>query len=298
MLENIKSRYFIKIIYSFLDEKAKLKIVKCNKNIQKILDIQLINYIVFTQKYIIKDKNGLSKVYSYNPYYEDKYDDKLIFEGKYLNGLKNGQGKEYDDETGKLIFEGEYLNGIKNGKGKEYDNGKLIFEGEYLNGEKNGKAKEYYDDKVIFEGEYLNGERLSGKGMDYEGNIYYENRNKDGLVKEYHNNGELKFEGEYLNGKRNGKGKEYDYYGGSLIFEGEYLNGERNGKGKSYDYNNEINYEGEYLNGEKHGKGISYWEGKLLFKGEYRTGKKWDGQGYDRNNNIVFELKQGKGYIK
>ena len=42
------------------------------------------------------------------------------------------------------------------------------------------------------------------------------------------------FEGEYLNGKRNGKGKEYDYYG-NLIFEGEYLNGKRwNGKGKEY----------------------------------------------------------------
>ena len=36
----------------------------------------------------------------------------------------------------KLEFEGEYLNGERNGKGKEYyDNGKLIFEGEYLNGE-------------------------------------------------------------------------------------------------------------------------------------------------------------------
>ena len=35
----------------------------------------------------------------------------------------------------KLEYEGEYLNGIRNGKGKEYYfNGKLKFEGEYLNG--------------------------------------------------------------------------------------------------------------------------------------------------------------------
>ena len=41
-----------------------------------------------------------------------------------------------------LIFEGEYLNGEKNGKGKEYDSdGILIYEGEYLNGERNGKRK-------------------------------------------------------------------------------------------------------------------------------------------------------------
>ena len=38
---------------------------------------------------------------------------------------------------GILIFEGEYLNGKRNGKGKEYnDNGQLIFEGEYLDGKK------------------------------------------------------------------------------------------------------------------------------------------------------------------
>ena len=53
-----------------------------------------------------------------------------------ING--NGKGKEYD-YLGELIFEGEYLNGEKNGKGKEYRNGKLIFEGEYLNGKKKKK---------------------------------------------------------------------------------------------------------------------------------------------------------------
>ena len=50
--------------------------------------------------------------------------------------LKNGKGHviEYDYYCN-LIFEGEYLNGLRNGKGKEYDlDGKLQFEGEYLNG--------------------------------------------------------------------------------------------------------------------------------------------------------------------
>ena len=41
---------------------------------------------------------------------------------------------------GKLEFEGEYLNGERNGKGKEYYNGKLEFEGKYLNGKRNGKG--------------------------------------------------------------------------------------------------------------------------------------------------------------
>ena len=36
-------------------------------------------------------------------------------------------------------FKGEYLNGERNGKGKEYYDCNLIFEGEYLNDERNGK---------------------------------------------------------------------------------------------------------------------------------------------------------------
>ena len=58
-------------------------------------------------------------------------------------------------------FEGTYLNGKRNGKGKEYDiNGILVFDGEYLNDERNGKGEEYDGNKLIFEGEYLNGKRI------------------------------------------------------------------------------------------------------------------------------------------
>ena len=62
---------------------------------------------------------------------------KIIYE------LKNGNStiEEYD-EDGKLMFEGEYFNGKRNGKGKEYDdNENLIFEGTYLNGERKEKME-------------------------------------------------------------------------------------------------------------------------------------------------------------
>ena len=54
-------------------------------------------------------------------------------------------------------YEGEYLNGIKNGKGKEYYKEKLIYEGEFLNGERNGKGKEYHftEGYLLYEGEYF-----------------------------------------------------------------------------------------------------------------------------------------------
>ena len=67
-----------------------------------------------------------------------------------------------------MIFEGEYLNGKRNGKGKEYSiYGKIEFEGEYLNGKRNGKGKEYYifNGELKFEGDYLNGKRWSGKDI-------------------------------------------------------------------------------------------------------------------------------------
>ena len=114
----------------------------------------------------------------------------------------------------------------------------------------------------------------------------------NGNGKEYYNNGTLKFEGEYLNGKewnvkgykmseiKNGKGliKEYEDYGRcvfGLKFEGEYLNGERNGKGREY-----------------------YKGGELIFEGEYLNGKKWNGKGYNNRNEIIYELKNGKGFTK
>ena len=61
------------------------------------------------------------------------------FEGKYLNGEKDGKGKEYHKIFGKVIFEGEYLKGKRwNGKGNVYDNeGNLINDEIYINGEKN-----------------------------------------------------------------------------------------------------------------------------------------------------------------
>ena len=152
-----------------------------------------------------------------------------------------------------------------------------LFSKRYIKYEKNGIGKEYLilGDKLIYEGEYLNGKR-NGKG------------------KEYYSNYEIKFEGEYLNGKKwngigydtnkkiiyelkdgNGYIKEFNEKNDKLIFESEFFKGEKNGKVKEYDF-----------------------EGKLNFEGEYKNGKKWNGKGYDKNNNVIYEIKEGKGYIK
>ena len=69
-----------------------------------MLDIKLINYKFYADNQIIYESNG--KVKEYNLYF-----DKLKFEGEYLNGKRNGKGKEYDFE-GNLVNEGEFKNGL------------------------------------------------------------------------------------------------------------------------------------------------------------------------------------------
>ena len=71
MLKKSKSIYFIKRLFTFVDEKNKLDIIKYNKNMQNILDISLINYKFFSDRYIIFEKNGKGKEYN-------NYNDTLI----------------------------------------------------------------------------------------------------------------------------------------------------------------------------------------------------------------------------
>ncbi len=133
MLENIKSIYFLKMVLSYIDDKRKLELIKYNKTIQDKLNINIAYYKLGSEKYLLFDTKR--KVREYNKEYT-----KLIFEGEYLNGKRNGKGKGIKNG---IIFEGEYLNGKRNGKGKEYDSfGKLLFEGEYLNGIKMENKKE------------------------------------------------------------------------------------------------------------------------------------------------------------
>ena len=173
MLKNIKSTYFIKIIFMFLDERQKLKLVKYNKSFQNNINISILNYQHYKGCYIIFESKGIIKEY-------DGHNDSLVFEGECLNKQRQGKVKEYSN--GALLFEGVYLNGKMNGKGKLYWNNYLTFEGEYLNGKKNGKEKEYYNKKgkLKFEGEYLNDKKWVGTLYDKKGNVIskLDNNNK------------------------------------------------------------------------------------------------------------------------
>ena len=129
-MENINEEFFWNVAFSNVSEWRLLKIIQYNKHIQKILKKNLMNYKMMSRVFIVDESTTKGEIY-------DVCNNQIIYEGGYLNGKKNGKGKEYYN-NGQLKFEGTYLNGERNGKGKEYDSkGKLIFEGEYTNGKRN-----------------------------------------------------------------------------------------------------------------------------------------------------------------
>jgi len=88
---NIKSFYNLNEIFSFLDQKKKLKMIIYNKQLQRMLGVNIQDYKKLSGKYKISGKNGNVKEYTLNT-------DKLIFEGECLNGKRNAKGKEFYNE--------------------------------------------------------------------------------------------------------------------------------------------------------------------------------------------------------
>ena len=61
MLGNLKSKYIVKIIFSLIKEKVKLQIVRYNKSLQIKLELNIINYKIFSGKFIVNKNIGKSK---------------------------------------------------------------------------------------------------------------------------------------------------------------------------------------------------------------------------------------------
>ena len=243
-MKEIKCNYIICNIFSFISDSTKLKFVIYNKQLQNIIDINIINYSIFSGKYRIINEKGDGVEYNI-------FNDEIIFKGKYLNGKRNGKGKEYNNE-GELIFEGEYLNGKRNGIGTEYHT--------------NGNKK--------FIGEYKEGKKWNGKAYNYRECLISEFKEGKGFMEDYNERGSLIFDCSYVNGEKNGIGTYYFYsnnFSNELSI--EYLNGKKwNGKReldmseiKRIRFNN---FSGQFVYELKEGKGyISEYDhkGKLIY---------------------------------
>ena len=78
---------------------------------------------------------------------------------------------------------------------------------------------------------------------------------------------------------------------------GKYKEAEKNRIGKEFLLTDisKLIFKGEYRNGKKNGKGKEYFEGKKIFEGKYLNGIKIEGKGYNKSGDKIFELKNGKG---
>ena len=77
--------YYERSIFIF-KWKTKINMIIYNRQLQKILGVDIKVYKKISGKYKIVEKNGKGREYILNG-------DKLIFEGEFLNGKRNGKRK-------------------------------------------------------------------------------------------------------------------------------------------------------------------------------------------------------------
>ena len=110
MLKCFKSIFFLKGLLNCIITKKLLKLIKYNKSLQKEMDLDIIDYKSFSRRFIAyKNKTNGVEVLAIN--------NSVLYEGEFLNGERNGKGKEYDSK-GNIEFEGYFLK-ERNGMEKE-----------------------------------------------------------------------------------------------------------------------------------------------------------------------------------
>ncbi|MBN8701472.1 MAG: toxin-antitoxin system YwqK family antitoxin [Bacteroidetes bacterium] len=146
----------------------------------------------------------------------------LTLEYYYENGKKTGEKKTYDSKTGKLLSIENFKEDVKQNFSFNYhSNGKIKDKIPFVDGKENGNAFEYDTlGNIITLTEYKLGftrksERINRKDRDGL---------KQGVWKDFYDNGNLKNEGRYLNDKKDGYFKDYAL-NGSLLKVEKYTNG-------------------------------------------------------------------------
>ena len=92
IFENLKSNFFMRKILEYLTKKKSLEIVKYNKNIQKRINLNIFDYIEYTEKYSsieIEIKLGKNK---YGTFIKFKEENRLYFH-IYFNNNKEEEIK-------------------------------------------------------------------------------------------------------------------------------------------------------------------------------------------------------------
>ena len=102
----------------------------------------------------------------------------ITYIGYWDKGFQFVRGKVFD-KNGKLVFEGEYKNGKRDGKGVYNYEGGEKFEGTFVNGLREGQGVFTWKDGIRWEGPFKNDD-MNGEGMIFDGQGSYKATFKDG----------------------------------------------------------------------------------------------------------------------
>lgn len=116
------------------------------------------------------------------------YADGNIYEGDFVKGKKEGQGRFTVTETGQ-VYIGQFANERYNGRGKMTFSDGESYEGDWVYDQKTGKGKTVYSNGDIYEGDFVDSKK------DGRGTYTFKNGNY--------------YTGEWKNNLKNGYGKEY-----------------------------------------------------------------------------------------
>lgn len=104
-------------------------------------------------------------------------DQKMIYEGEFSNGLKEGFGRLTEIDCS--IYEGEFHLDQKHGKGiMKFSNGNS-YEGDFSNNKANGYGEYYYENSATYKGEWKD-DLFHGKGIYSSDETRYEGEFKLG----------------------------------------------------------------------------------------------------------------------
>ncbi|MDP4282728.1 MAG: hypothetical protein Q8867_11380, partial [Bacteroidota bacterium] len=276
--------------------------------------ISVSKYINDIKQEAAEEVTKLDVVQEYYP------DGKIRSVSTYRKGVPEGIRREYSPEgivIKSLVFQagariGEGIiqeDGTKDGHWVEFFSDSTIkSEGNYKDGKPLGEWKYFYTDgKIEQTGKYSNSGKLTG------------------IWKWFYNNGRLLREEEYLNGLRDGIHREYDEEGneteegeyvkgledgpwfsicGDYMERGSYRDGLKTGKWTSWNLtkngnvtDSTMNFTGNFIDDNPDGKHVYYWDnGKIKSEGSYIMGKKegnWILNNYDGTPFLVITYRNG-----
>lgn len=163
--------------------------------------------------------------------------DLVLADGSYYsgeldaNGAPHGFGILKDLDEDKIIYEGIWTHGLKNGHGTYYLGNGYHYDGDIENEKLHGKGKYYYSKKLLFEGNYDNGTPTGegtlylANGSTYRGNISAKYKGH-GKGKLFNKSNVMYYEGDVIETLPHGHGRmlvDYKWY------EGEFKNGTMDG---------------------------------------------------------------------